>query len=128
MFTVLPEAPPIESAIVLASVGPWNESGGDVRLTSPSSSRSVISSAVEAGEICSTPSGIDTDWAVGIVSDEAQAPVMQLALSESTSLRAAWTAACGLVSLSSWTTLTVLSTPACWFALVITEIARSDAF
>ena len=52
----------------------------------------VISSLVDAGEISRTPSGIATDWAVGIVSFDAQAPVMQLALSESTSLRAAWTA------------------------------------
>ena len=113
---------------MLASVGPWNESGGDGPVDQPVVVEIRDLVAVEAGEICSTPSGIDTDWAVGIVSDEAQAPVMQLALSESTSLRAAWTAACGLVSLSSWTTLTVLSTPACWFALVISEIARSDAF
>ena len=128
MLTVLPLAPPIAASIVLASVGPWNESGGDVRFTSPSSLREVISSLVEAGEICKTPSGIETDWAVGIVSAEAHAPVMQLALSESTILRAACTAACGFVSLSSWTTFTVLSTPACWLAWLITETARSDAF
>src|SRR3954447_11903271 len=128
MFTVLPWAPPIESAIALASVGPWNESGGEVRFTRPSSSRSVISSLVEAGEICRTPSGIETDCAVGIVSADAHAPVRQLAPSESTSLRAACTAACGLVSLSSWTTLTVWSTPVSLIALLIWATARSDAF
>ena len=78
----------------LASVGPWKVSGGAVRLTSPSSSRPVISSLVDAGEICRTPSGIATDSAVGIVSAEAHAPAMQLAPSESTILRAAWTAHC----------------------------------
>ena len=100
----------------MASVGPWNLSGGAVRFTSPLSSRPVISSLVEAGEIWRIPSGIVTDCAVGIVSADAQAPVMQVAPSESTSLRATCTAACGLVSLSSWMTLTVWSTPACWIA------------
>ena len=59
-----------------ASVGPWNLSGGAVRLTRPSSSRSVISSLVDAGEISRTPSRIVTERAVGIVSAEAQAPAM----------------------------------------------------
>ena len=53
-----------------------------------------------------------TERAVGIESAEAQAPAMQLAPSASTILRATWTAACGLVSLSSVTRVTVLSTPA----------------
>ena len=95
MLTVLPWAPPRAfSTRYVDSVGPWNESGGAVRLTSPSSSRPVISSLVDAGEISSTPSGIATDSAVGIVSAEAHAPAMQLALSDSTILRAACTAHC----------------------------------
>ena len=45
MLIVLPSAPSSSSSIrYVASVGPWNESGGDVRLTKPSSSRPVISS------------------------------------------------------------------------------------
>ena len=73
----------------LASVGPWNESGGAVLLTRPSSSSPVISSLVDAGEISTASSGIATDSAVGIVSADAQAPAIQLAPSESTNLRAA---------------------------------------
>jgi hypothetical protein len=73
-----------------AKVGPWRASGGAVRFISPSgSSRPVISSLVEAGEICSTPSRDDTDSKVGIVSADAHAPAMQLASSDSTILRAA---------------------------------------
>ena len=87
MLTVLPSAPPSSSSRYLASVGPWNESGGAVRLTKPLSSRPVISSEVDAGEISRTSSGIVTDSAVGIVSADAQAPAMQLAPSESTILR-----------------------------------------
>src|SRR5215211_8062494 len=69
-----------------------------------------------------------TDWAVGMLSEDAQAPVMQVAPSESTILRAACTAACGFVSLSSCTTLTVWSTPASWIAVLICATARSEAF
>ena len=95
MLTVLPSAPPRSSAIASASVGPWNESGGAVRLIRPLSSRPVISSLVEAGEISSTPSRIETERATGIVTDDAQEPAMQLAPSP-TSLRAAETPAWSL--------------------------------
>ena len=56
----------------------------------------MISSLVEAGEISSTPSLIDTERATGIVTDEAHEPAMQLAPSP-TSLRAAETPAWSLV-------------------------------
>ena len=75
-------------SIALASVGPWNESGGAVRLIRPLSSRPVISSLVDAGEISRIPSGIATDRATGIVSAEAHSPAMQVAPS-SDILRAA---------------------------------------
>ena len=95
-MTVLPLAAPRSLEIASVRVGPWKRSGGEVRATSPLSSRVEISSAVEAGEISMTPSGIVTERAVGIVSVEAQAPAMQLAPS-ATSLRAAWVAPCGVV-------------------------------
>src|SRR5436190_23549450 len=106
MLTVRPFAPPRSFSIALASVGPWNESGGAVRLMRPLSSRPVISSLVEEGEISRMPSGIATDLAVGMVSAEAQAPAMQLAPS-SDILRAADTAADGSVWLSSVRSLTL---------------------
>ena len=73
----------------LARVGPWNESGGEVRLTKPSSSRPVISSEVADGEISGTSSGTETDSPLGIVSAEPQGPAMQLAPSDVASLRCA---------------------------------------
>src|SRR3954452_24556674 len=106
MLTVLPFAPPRSLSIALASVGPWNESGGAVRLRRPLSSRPVISSLVDAGEISRIPSWIATDLAVGMVSAEAQAPAMHEAPS-SDILRAAETAADGSVWLSSVRILTL---------------------
>src|SRR5918992_2125032 len=95
MLTVLPSAPPRSSSTKFASVGPWNESGGDVRLTNPSSSRPVISSEVADGEISGISSGTETDSPLGIVSAEPHGPAMQLAPSDVASLRCAWTAHCG---------------------------------
>src|SRR4051794_23375913 len=106
MLTVLPSAPPRDLEIASASVGPWNESGGTVRFMRPLSSSGVISSLVEAGEICSTPSLIETERATGIETDDAQEPAMQLAPSE-TSLRAADTPAWSLVWSSSVLRVTV---------------------
>src|SRR5436189_5873399 len=128
MLTVLPFAPPRSLSIALASVGPWNESGGAVRLMRPLSSRPVISSLVEAGEIWRIPSGMVTDLAVGIVSAEAQAPAMHEAPS-SDILRAADTAACGSVWLSSVRIFTLLmSALAVCAALLIWSAAMLAAF
>src|SRR5256885_4352100 len=106
MLTVLLFAFPRFFSIVLARVGFWNESGGAVRLRRPLLSSGVISSLVDAGEISRTPSGIATDRATGIVSDEAHSPAIQLAPS-STILRAADTDESGLVSESSVRSLTL---------------------
>ena len=79
-----------------------------MRNTKPSSGRSVISGLVEAGEISGTCCFAATDWPAGIVSAEAQAPAKHDAPSE-TSLFAAWSVACGFVSVSPTVSVTLLS-------------------
>ena len=117
MLIVLPWAPPSSSSTRPASVGPWSgPAGRPVDQTVVLEIGDLV--AVDAGEICSTPSRIVTERAIGIVSDEDQAPAMQVApSSDDLASRLHGGLRVGLVVFVD--DLTVWSTPASLIAALI---------